>query len=178
VQLTDNIVAADPLLTPDGRYVVFLSTRDGTQSPWIVPTDGGEPTQVVRTQIGFGGRMDISPDGRRLMFVTRAAETDAPIVVLCELPDCADRIEIAGPQLFQPPFKVMPDGRAVAYLDATGTNIWALPLDGGAPRQITSFASDAPGAIVNYEWSPDGTQLALLRGSVTQDIVLLRGVQP
>jgi len=178
VQLTAGITAADARVTPDGRYVVFLSTQDGTQSPWLVPTAGGEPTQLAVAAIGFGGRLDISPDGRRLMFLTRSPEDGVERVALCDLPACSDRTEIVGPDRSRAPFRFMPDGQSIAYLDSTATNIWAMPLDGGPARQVTSFGADAEGLIANYAWSTDGTQLAVLRTTVTQDIVLFSGVQP
>jgi Tol biopolymer transport system component len=179
VQLTAGMVVADPRVTPDGRYVVFLSTRDGTQAPWLVSTEGGEPTQLARVHIGLVGRIDISPDGRRLMFISRETDGAPERVSLCDLPSCSDRTEIDAPESFRVPFRFMPDGKSIAYLDQTGTNLWALPLDGGAPRQITSFPEGAVGgAIANYAWSSDGTRLAFLRRTVAEDIVLFRGVQP
>jgi Tol biopolymer transport system component len=178
VQLIDAFAVADARVTPDGRYVVFVSTRDGTQSPWLIDTQGGEPTQLARAQIGFVGRIDISPDGRRVMFASRET-ADAPLrLSLCDLPACSNRTEIDTPAGFRAPYRFTPDGQSIAYLDRPAANIWALPLDGGPPRQITSFAGDADGEIANYAWSTDGTQLALLRRTVTQDIVLFSGLQP
>jgi Tol biopolymer transport system component len=166
-------------VTPDGRYIVFLSTRDGTQSPWLLSTEGGEPRRLAQATIGFIGRIDISPDGRRLMFLSRDTEGAYARVTLCDLPACSDRTEIDAPASIRPPFRFMPDGKSIAYRDQTGTNLWALPLDGGAPRQITSFPEGAVGgAIANYAWSSDGTRLAFLRRTVAEDIVLFRGVQP
>ena len=113
------------------------------------------------------------------MFLSRAADDASARVSLCDLPACSSRSEIDAPERFRPPFRFMPEETAIAYLDATGTNIWALPLDGGPPRQITSFPQDVVGGVIaNYAWSSDGTRLAFLRRTVTEDIVLFRGVQP
>ena len=64
------------------------------------------------------------------------------------------------------------DGKAFTYLDTRQgvTNLWAQPLAGGPPRQLTNFTSDL---IFSYAWSRDGKQLALARGNVTSDVVLL-----
>jgi Tol biopolymer transport system component len=50
------------------------------------------------------------------------------------------------------------------------SNIWQQNLAGGAPRQITNFES---GLIFDYEWSRDGRQLALTRGSESSDVIMI-----
>ena len=70
------------------------------------------------------------------------------------------------------------DGAAIAYVSRDGANLWALPLDGGEPRQITQFPAPGNGAsIVSFAWSTDGTRLAILRATTTNDIVLFRGLR-
>ena len=49
------------------------------------------------------------------------------------------------------------------------------PIDGGAPRQLTTFAEGK--RIASFAWSPDGRQLAVARAVTTSDIVLLKGVR-
>jgi hypothetical protein len=53
------------------------------------------------------------------------------------------------------------------------TNLWRFPLDGSAPRPVTAFASEQ---ILNYRWSPDGKTLALSRGTLSTDVVLITSV--
>ena len=63
------------------------------------------------------------------------------------------------------------DGQTVTYFLQKGAavNLWSQSLDGGPPRQITNF----PDAIVAYDWSPDGKQLALTRSTQSRDVVLI-----
>jgi Tol biopolymer transport system component len=68
-----------------------------------------------------------------------------------------------------------PDGKAIAYIDdASVANIWALPLEGGTPQQLTRFTD---GDVQSFAWSRDGTRLAVIRSTTTNDIVLLQGVR-
>src|SRR5262245_832137 len=53
LQLVSGLMLAS-IVTPDSRHVVFLSVRSGVQSPWIVPIEGGEPTQITNTFAGIG----------------------------------------------------------------------------------------------------------------------------
>jgi hypothetical protein len=50
------------------------------------------------------------------------------------------------------------------------TNLWAQPIDGSPPKQLTNFASER---IFNFDFSRDGKQLALSRGTETSDVVLI-----
>ena len=50
------------------------------------------------------------------------------------------------------------------------TNLWRFPLDGSAPRPVTTFPSEQ---IINYRWSRDGKTLAMSRGTQSADVVLI-----
>jgi hypothetical protein len=50
-------------------------------------------------------------------------------------------------------------------------NLWEQPLDNSAARQLTHFTSEQ---IARFRFSPDGTKLAIERGHVESDAVLLR----
>jgi WD40-like Beta Propeller Repeat len=65
-----------------------------------------------------------------------------------------------------------PDGKALIYnLTRAGvSNLWRQPIEGGAPVQLTDFKSDQ---IYFFDWTQDGTQLCLARGSSTSDVVLI-----
>ena len=68
-----------------------------------------------------------------------------------------------------------PDGRALAYIDRRSlSNIISQPLDGGPPRQLTDFKSER---IFSFAWSREGKQLALARGSVTNDVIVISDFQ-
>jgi Tol biopolymer transport system component len=69
----------------------------------------------------------------------------------------------------------MPDGRAIAYRDATQANLWVQPLDGKPPHQLTHFTDGR--AIVDFAWSRDGKRLAVARSTTSNDIVLFKGLK-
>ena len=163
-----------PIVTPDNRHVVFLSSRGGLQTPWIVPIEGGEAKEIVHIFVGITS-MDVSRDSQRVAFQTSDPKNRFKLVV-CDLPTCANRITVDPPSNFAySATRFTPDGRAVAYVDSSGSNIWALPLDGSAPRQITHFAGDR--RIESFAWSRDGKHLAMMWGTRTDDIVLLKGLR-
>ncbi|HXG56160.1 MAG TPA: hypothetical protein VNJ03_12340 [Vicinamibacterales bacterium] len=72
-----------------------------------------------------------------------------------------------------PFFRWSPDSRAFIYIDTRGdvSNLWRLPLDGGKPVQVTDFTTHI---IQTFAYSRDGKQLALSRGSMTRDALMIQ----
>ena len=68
----------------------------------------------------------------------------------------------------------MPDGRSLAYIVTRDgvSNIWSMPIAGGAPKQLTNFTNDQ---IANFDISRDGKPNLFSRGSTTKDVVLISG---
>jgi Tol biopolymer transport system component len=66
-----------------------------------------------------------------------------------------------------------PNGRELVYrvYDNGVGNLWAQRLDGGARRQLTFFDADR---VDDFAFSPDGRSIALLRGRVSKDVVLIK----
>ena len=66
-----------------------------------------------------------------------------------------------------------PDSKGLAWpINEGGVgNIWVLPLAGGPAKQFTAFPSEM---IEDFAYSHDGKSIALLRGRVTKDVVLIK----
>lgn len=54
-------------------------------------------------------------------------------------------------------------------------NLWVNRFDGSAPYPITDFKSEH---IWRFSFSVDGKRLAILRGQVESDVVLLQETKP
>jgi Tol biopolymer transport system component len=162
-----------PIVSPDDQHVVFISPKTGLQSPWIIPINGGEPKQIVNAFAGVNS-VDISPDGRRILFFTSDPQNQFRVAV-CDLPDCTNRMNLAVPPRFRyVTTRFTPDGQGFAYVDSSGMNVWVQPFKGGAPRQVTQFTDRT---IMALAYSRDGKRLAIARAMVTSDIVLLKGLK-
>jgi Tol biopolymer transport system component len=70
------------------------------------------------------------------------------------------------------PLGWMPDGNAVIYINTQNgiSNLWQLPINGGAASAITSFTRHR---LYDFAWSPDGKQLAVVRGRSNDDAMLI-----
>jgi TolB protein len=57
-----------PTVTPDGRYILFESTREGAHSIWRVDANGRNPTRLTR---GSSDSEPVcSPDGKWVVYVS------------------------------------------------------------------------------------------------------------
>ena len=65
-----------------------------------------------------------------------------------------------------------PDSRSLLYVStARGvSNLWRHPIGGGKALQITKFSNDR---IFRYALSHDRRKLAVVRGEVSRDVVLV-----
>ena len=68
-----------------------------------------------------------------------------------------------------------PDGKSILYLHMENgvENIWSAPLDGKAPKRLTSFDSQS---IFAFGVSRDN-RLAVSRGTSVVDVVLIKNVR-
>ena len=66
------------------------------------------------------------------------------------------------------------DGKAINYVVTENgvSNIWSQAIDDSSRKKLTNFTSDQ---IFYFDYSHDGKQLALARGSWNSDVVLLSG---
>ncbi len=114
--------------------------------------DGLVPITYARWATG-------SPDGSRVAF------TAAGRVWVADLPDGTPRrLTSDDGKRFEYSPSWSPDGDRIAYttVDENGTgHVMTIGSDGGAPFQVTV----QPGEYAHTQWSPDGTEILVTRGS-------------
>lgn len=161
----------DAALSPDGKFVAFLSDRDGPFDAFIGQVGVGSFTNVTKGRfpelfheqlrsIGFSG------DGSEIWL--RVSQTDPTTANLISLARGVWMIPTMGgaPRRFLERANMAlwsPDGSEIAYFEPLpGDPIFIADRQGINPRQI--FAS-RPGEHTHYEyWSPDGKYIYFARG--------------
>lgn len=173
-RLTEGPGDIFPQSSPDGRWVVFWSNRSGALRVWKVSVDGGPPVQLT-DKVMFNPT--VSPDGSQIACLYRD-DREGSLSKVAIIPFAGgDPIKVLDiPQNVQGNaggLRWSLDGHALTYVATTGgvSNIWSLPLDGGPPKQLTDFKTDR---IFWYDFSRDGKQVALSRGTETSDVILIR----
>jgi len=141
--------------------LTLLSVALVAQAPrWNVADPFG-PTQSVEfeTTEGTWMNVDVSPDGRRIVF-----DLLGDIYVMPIEGGAATRV-LGGPAFeMQPRFS--PDGQRIAFSsDRDGLwNIWTAKTDGSDPKQISK---EARWFINSPTWAPDGQMIYARRHFVT-----------
>jgi serine/threonine protein kinase/Tol biopolymer transport system component len=153
--------------SPDGRWIVYR-TIFNRPTVWKVPAGGGEPVQLTDK---ISRLPTISPDGKLVAYLFRP-DDNAPWRIAAAPVEGGEPLktfDVPGATTY---LRWTPDGRALAFIDTRNgvSNIFAQPLDGGAPKQLTDFKTDS---IFSFAFSRDGRQIALSRGTVNSDVVLI-----
>ncbi len=172
--LTDGKLNGNPNFSPDGRWAVYQSRDAGAPSLWKVPIEGGDPVQLNDTLTNLPV---VSPDGKQIAcfyWDEQANPAHGIMIFPFEGGQPTKRLKIlsAGPDAFV--LHWTPDGRALLYIDTRLSNIWSQSVDGGEPVQLTDFQGDQ---VFNFDYSPDGKWLAIARGTVTDDVVLIEDLK-
>jgi len=135
----------DPAWSPDGKMILFTSTRGGKPGIWRSSAAGGDPERICD-----GDQAEWSPDGKRIVF-----RRDEKIVTR-ELAGGAEKIITPGgfPHCSGPAWS--PDGKLIAFACRwdKGNAIFVIDAAGGEPRKVY----DKKPACEPH-WSPDGTRL-------------------
>lgn len=66
---------AEATVAPDGKKIVFTSTRSGDLELWTMNIDGSDPKQLTNT-LGYDGGAFFSPDSKRIVW--RASRPSTP----------------------------------------------------------------------------------------------------
>jgi serine/threonine protein kinase/Tol biopolymer transport system component len=152
----DASVDAIPVWSPNGRRVVFLSRRNGTQDLFEKPTSGPGVEQPLLVAGTGKEPLSWSPDGRFLLYAAINLKTG--VDDLWALPLAGERKPFP---VLQTPFQegagqFSPDGRWVAYEsnESGQVAIYVRPFPGpGGQWQVSSAGGSQP------RWRPDGSEL-------------------
>jgi len=156
-----------PDCSPDGKWIVYSSSRAGKTTLWKVAIDSGIPVQLTHKSSDYPA---ISPDGKLIACSYKDDHPDSRATIAVIPFEGGEPIKVFDrPTGF---VRWTTDGRALTYIETRQgvSNLWSQPLAGGPPKQLTNFPSET---IFNFAWSRDGKQLALARGVVNNDVVLI-----
>jgi dipeptidyl aminopeptidase/acylaminoacyl peptidase len=142
--------------SPDGKYLSFLSARDGGKSQvWLLDRRGGEAVRLTETTQGVDD-FEWSPDSKRLVLILRDPKPeDLEAAKNKEKPAAGAPAKPKTP----PPYvidRLQFKRDTVGYLDRRRTHLYVFDVAAKTTTQITSgdFDDSEPA------WSPDGKSLA------------------
>lgn len=160
-----------PSFTPDGKWIIFMSWRSGPLLLYRVPAMGGELVKISDQSFSSPA---ISPDGKSLAgFYTDSTDSEVKIGIL-EIESGRVIKTLSRPATLETDKLVWTkDGKHLIGVETKSniSNLVSLPIDGGAPDQLTQFSSEA---IRSFALSPDGKRFVLSRGPANVDLLFLK----
>ena len=163
--IVQNVDQTEIAVSPDGQWLVYSANN----RLWKMPMAGGRATPLID---GPALGPAWSPTGDRIAFFYGKRNEQRLGVV----PADGDHVTWSMPATFYTPtIRWQPDGHAL-LLNGHGaefSNIWKQPFTGDATRVTDLHEQYA----MMFDISPDAKTLALARGQVMRDAVLITGFQ-
>ncbi len=146
-----------PSVTPEGRYIVFVSTRFGKTNLWRMDIDGGNPIQL--TYGSDAGYPHCSPDGK---WVVYQSEDTGKLTLWKVSIDGGDPVRLTEYASAWPMFS--PDGTLVTcacWDERVSPQRWriaVIPSGGGQPSKLFDPAPTGS-MLAPARWTADGRAL-------------------
>ncbi|HET6179061.1 MAG TPA: protein kinase [Candidatus Sulfotelmatobacter sp.] len=143
--------------TPDGRYLLFQSERQGIRGMWAIREEGSflrhvshEPVQLVSGPSTTFGPVP-STDGKKLFVDLTHPGSE---LVRYDSASHAFMPYLSG--VVAMGIDYSPDGKRITYVSYPERTLWRSNLDGSYRLQLTF----PPLQVIQPRWSPDGSRIA------------------
>ena len=179
-RVADGEAHAYPRWSPDGArfYFVNRTARTGNDFPLIAH----DRRTGVDQELAHGnfGAFDLSADGRWIAITAGGVPSGAATAIVVVATDGSGTrrlLEAADGESFHvfSGLPWTPDSRAVIVRKQKPSELWLVPIDGGAPRKLdVDVRTWSPGAAGLATLSPDGKQLAFTSGGIKDEVWVLQ----
>jgi Tol biopolymer transport system component len=166
-----------PHFTHDGKSLLYQhADSNGRTTIWKTSVNGGPATQLTKA---LTSHAVASPaDGKIAAWYSETADNQHWKLAIFA-PEGGEPLTIFDAGMPISPESQLawtPSGDGITFLGVRNGvfNLWMQPVDGRAPKALTSFTS---GQIYSFDWSRDG-RLAFSHGVTTSDVVLVRDSVP
>jgi eukaryotic-like serine/threonine-protein kinase len=144
---------------------------------WVGQRPRGGPSQPLKisrlTASGKALEAAISPDGKWVVYVQKDGSEQSLWIRQIATNSIIQIVPPAEVRIGRETFS--PDSNYVYYFiierNSPAGVLYQAPTIGGPPKKLTDFKENG---VWRYSWSRDGKQLALTRGTVKSDVVLIK----
>ncbi|HUB78359.1 MAG TPA: winged helix-turn-helix domain-containing protein [Bryobacteraceae bacterium] len=149
--LANKVMALEPAVSPDGRFVVFMVKASGTRRLWRVDLDRGNLRQV--TSGPYDWHPAISPNGRWVVYESNISGQHTLSKASLDSPAAPVKLADTGAS----DLTISSDSRRLAYRNDLGEVEVRSLEDGSLVRAIP-----APADPSDLQWSADGRSIIYL----------------
>src|SRR5579863_1613184 len=148
--------------SPDGKTIVFVSNISGRNNLWLVPAEGGWPTQLtVSDQRQTAPAW--SPDGKWIAYMSDY-DGDEQWDIFMVSPKTGQVVNVTHTREIAEEYpRWSPDGRYLAYTVKPKTSsVFEIDVFDILMRDVKHITTETPANKLNDNplWSPDGKQIA------------------
>jgi Tol biopolymer transport system component len=153
-------------ITPNGKYVAYVTETAGKQSIWLRQLATSESIQIVPPSEEAIGDLAVSHDGNSLYFVRNANGTAAPHTSIYRVTTFGG-IPVKIEEVGHGAISVSPDDRQISfvrcnYQDEDYCSLFVVDTDGKNERKLV--AKPRPFRIGANQFSPNGKSIAFATG--------------
>jgi|CXWL01.1.fsa_nt_gi Tol biopolymer transport system component len=141
----------DPVWSPDGQHIAFVSTRDGDYEIYIMKADGTNQTRLTNNVTGEG-QLVWSPDGQKIAFICVFDPAPGNREICLVDADGKNYMRLTNDAAYDISPSWSPDGKRLAFASNRDGNyeIYIMNADGGESLRLTNNTVDD----VDPVWSP------------------------
>lgn len=137
-----------PVISRDGRHIVFYSYRNGTENLWRIDADGGNLRQLT---FDGGSAPSLTPDSSTVYYEANGGVWTVPI-------EGGTPVRVTAEEAKAVSVEVSPDGTMFATFYRVPGGEWKLAIfliEGRAP--LHTFGIPADVSFPKLRWTPDGS---------------------
>ena len=157
-QLTFNARSNfSPAISPDNRYIAFISDRAGSSSVWRMDIDGGNPKKLTNNP-GIAALPTFSKDGKWIIYQFTGID-NKPTIWKVDI-EGSREVQLTGVYSVKP--AVSPDGEFFAcyYGEPTQdsrSRVAVIPMSGGEPVKLLDLPLAVKAPI--FRWALNGQEI-------------------
>jgi serine/threonine protein kinase/WD40 repeat protein len=140
-----------PDFSPDGKRIVFVSTRSGSEEIWVCDADGSNPRQMTSTGGPLTANPRWSPDGRTILFDSRREGTSD--LYLMSANGGSPR-RLTDHPAYEGQARWSPDGQWIYFMSNRSGRweVYRMPAGGGDPIQLTKHGGTVAFESADRKW--------------------------
>lgn len=151
-------------ISPDGRQIAYVSSKNGSSDIWVMNADGSNPRAITDAHPEAEADPQWSPDGQWIAYVTHHCGTECWTDIFMTKPDGSITPINLSYGIGGPSPQWTPDGKSIVFVRYYAENgyrqIGMLPADIPLTRPSRTFLVSSPENDEDPQVSPDGKWLA------------------
>ena len=173
---SDSLMNISPVVSKDGKFLVFSSNRKDGFRIWRAGIDGKNPVQLTGAADGGDFRPQISNDGQTVVFMRQSREGGKSVLMKVSTGGGEAKRLLPDDEFSQLLPKISADGKHIAYFSykfdeqtlALQNKLTVHEFDG---KEIGKIEREIPISFgKNFIWAPDGKSLTFINTDGTPNL--------